>query len=123
MAGLLKAFAIFELIPMPRIFQFLCSILPMGKSVLLYVVMNAVLLFVISLVSSLSSSSRDVSSIYFTCFTTFSWLYPRDIEDLTSYSVLLLYSSLSEQILLILSVWLLARQSFNGGGCSEALWR
>ena len=66
--------------------------------------MNGVLLFVIVLVSGLSSSSRDVSSTFFILFAIFSWSYPRDIKDLTSRSVLLLYSSLSEHTLLILTV-------------------
>ena len=68
--------------------------------------MNGVLIFVIVLVSGLSSSSHDVSSSYFICFAIVSWSYPRDIKDLTSCLVLLLYSSLSEETLLILSSWL-----------------
>ena len=67
---------------------------------------NGVLLVVILIASGLSSASRDLLSTFLTCFATFSWSYPRDMKDLTSRSVLLLYSSLSEQILLILSAWL-----------------
>ena len=68
--------------------------------------MNRIILLVIFLASGLSSSSIGVLLTFLICFAIFSWSYPLDMKDLTSHSMLLLYSSLSEQIILFLSAWL-----------------